>query len=536
MNRPMKAGRRPVTSSALPSVFYLLVLYAIIALQIPSNAAPPPGYSLAWSDEFNAPVGTQPSSADWNWEVGDVGASNNELETYVNDIAHSHVIADVNATDGYALQIQATDDNGKTGVAGKYSSARMTTQGKHDLQYGFIEARIRLPYGQGIWPAFWMLGSNIGSVGWPACGEMDIMENIGNNSWLGQNESSLHGTGYSGANSLHAFYNLPTGQYFKDGYHLFQEQWDNNTVSYFVDGNLFETHTSADVGTNPWAFNHACFFIMNIAVGGSFPGNPNRTTVFPQNMLVDYVRYYVNTVPPAPGALVANAGALSTSLTWASSPKAASYNIYRSTTPGGEGTTPIVTGIASTSFTDTGLTAGTTYYYRVAAVNTIGTSAQSNEASATPYPVPTGPVSINSGGFAVSPWVADTDYSGGSSASTATAIATTSLTGTIPPQSVLQTNRWGAMTYTLPGFTPGSVHTVTLYFAEEYWTASGKRVFNVAINGSSVLSNFDIYAAAGGSNKAIQRAFSATANASGAIVIVFTNVTDNAQVNGIVAN
>jgi beta-glucanase (GH16 family) len=262
-----------------------LALVSAAGLSSRLHAAPPAGYTLVWSEEFNEGVGNQPSSTLWNWEVGNIGASNGELENYVSDVAHSHIISDANATDGQALQIQATNTNG-------YESARMTTQGKKTFQYGFIEARIKLPYGQGIWPAFWMLGANYPTAGWPGCGEMDIMENIGNRQWYGENESSLHGPGYSGANSLHAYYNLPRGQTFHDGYHLFQMLWQQDSVQYFVDGNLFETRTPADTNGNPWVFNNPMFFIMNVAIGGYWPGSPNKTTTWPQNMLVDYIRVY----------------------------------------------------------------------------------------------------------------------------------------------------------------------------------------------------------------------------------------------------
>ena len=167
-------------------------------------------------------------------------------------------------------------------------------------------------------------------------------------------------------------------------------------------------------------------------------------------------------------------------------------------------------------------------------VNSTGTSAASNEASATPTAsTGSGGVSINCGGAAASPFVADVDFTGGATASVTTAIDTSALTGTVPPQAVLQSNRYGTFTYTVPGLTAGSSYPVTLYFAETYWTAAGKRVFNVAINGSQVLSNFDVFQAAGGAARAIVRTFTATADSSGKITIAFANVVDNAKVSGI---
>jgi len=261
-------------------------------MALTASASPPAGYTLVWSDEFNQSVGSPPSLANWVYVTGNGGFGNNELETYVTDTAHAQIIADPQATDGRALQIQATWDS----VHG-YQSARIDTSGKFSAQYGFIEARIQLPSGQGIWPAFWMLGTNIGTVGWPACGEVDIMENIGNQSWLGRIQSTIHSPNHSGAGGLGAAYNLPAGQFFKDGYHLFQCLWSANSISFFVDGNLFETRTPADTGSSPWPFNAPFFLILDLAVGGSFPGNPDSTTVFPQNYLIDYIRVYTANTP-----------------------------------------------------------------------------------------------------------------------------------------------------------------------------------------------------------------------------------------------
>jgi fibronectin type 3 domain-containing protein len=239
--------------------------------------------------------------------------------------------------------------------------------------------------------------------------------------------------------------------------------------------------------------------------------------------------------PSTPTNLAASAGNGQVALTWSAVTNATSYNLYRGTTAGGESATPIATGITSTSYTDTGVTNGTTYYYKLAAVNSFGTSGMSNEASATPQGATgSGGISINCGGAAASPFVADVDFTGGATASVTNTIDTSLLTGTIPPQAVLQSNRYGAFTYTVPNLTANASYPVTLYFAEEYWTAAGKRIFNVAINGTTVLTNFDIYATAGAAFKAVQKSFTATANSSGQIVITTTNVTDNAQINGIV--
>jgi Malectin domain/Fibronectin type III domain len=236
--------------------------------------------------------------------------------------------------------------------------------------------------------------------------------------------------------------------------------------------------------------------------------------------------------PPTPTGLVATAGNGSVALTWTASTGATSYSIYRGTASGGEGATPVGTA-TSNSFTDTGLANGTTYYYTITASNSAGTSAHSSEVHATPTTTSPPPgVQINAGGPAALPFVADKDFTGGSTASVTHAITTTGVTNPAP-QAVYQSNRYGNFTYTIPGLTAGSSYTVRLHFAEEYWTTTGSRIFNVLINGTQVLSSFDILATAGGEYKAVVEQFTATASSTGTITIQFVTVKDNAQVNGI---
>src|SRR5580704_7187425 len=194
--------------------------------------------------------------------------------------------------------------------------------------------------------------------------------------------------------------------------------------------------------------------------------------------------------PPTPAGLVATVGNGSVALTWTASAGATSYSIYRGTASGGEGTTPVAT-TTSNSFTDTGLTNGTTYYYKVTASNSAGTSALSSEVSATPA-ASASSLQISAGGPATGTWVADKDFTGGATSATTHAITTTGVTNPAP-QSVYQHNRYGNFTYTIPGYTPGATYTIRLHFAEEYWTTAGSRIFNVLIDGTQVLTNFDIF-------------------------------------------
>ena len=243
--------------------------------------------------------------------------------------------------------------------------------------------------------------------------------------------------------------------------------------------------------------------------------------------------------PADPTNLTGVAGNGQVALSWTAGSGAAAYNVYRGTVYDGEATTPIAT-VTGTSYTDTGATNGTLYFYEVAATNSTGISPDSNQITMTPMAPggTSGPVSIDCGGSAASPFVADMDFGGGSTSKTTRTINTSDwLTSPVPPQSVLQTNRHGQMTYTMGGFTPGSSRSVTLYFVEHYYSAAGKRLFNVIVNGSQVLTNFDVFADAGGQYIAVQHTFTTTANSSGQVVVQFTTGSvDNPIVNGITAN
>ena len=243
-----------------------------------------------------------------------------------------------------------------------------------------------------------------------------------------------------------------------------------------------------------------------------------------------------NPPPPAPTGLVGTGGNTVASLTWNAVSGSTSYTVYRSTAPGGELAPAIKTGLTSTSFTDTGLTNGATYYYTVTDTTGVGVeSAMSNAADATAQAVTgVGGIAVNCGGAAAAPFVADTDFTGGGTQTVGNAIDTSLLTGTIPPQAALKSNRYGNCTYVVPGLTPSGSYSVTLYFAEEYWSTAGSRVFNVTIDGAQVLTNFDIVAQAGTNYKAVQQTFTTTADASGQVTITLSTVRDNAMVNAIV--
>jgi fibronectin type 3 domain-containing protein len=237
-------------------------------------------------------------------------------------------------------------------------------------------------------------------------------------------------------------------------------------------------------------------------------------------------------IPSAPSGLSASAGNAQVSLSWNAPSCATAYDVKRSTVSGSGYAT--VSSPTSTSYTDTGLTNGTTYYYVVDAKDSAGTSGNSAQASATPTSGgSSGTVSINSGGPAVSPFVADVDFSGGAEATNWTGTIDTSAASNPAPQAVYQSERYGANTYTIGGLTANTNYTVRLHFCENYFTASGLRVFNVSINGTSELSNFDIYATAGAIHKAVTKQYTIASDANGNIAVAYTNVTNNALSNGV---
>jgi beta-glucanase (GH16 family) len=240
---------------------------------------------LTWNDEFDDADGSAPDPKKWTAETGGGGWGNNELEYYTARRTNSRVEKGNLVID--ALQEKFT---GPDGVTREYTSARLKTEKLFTQKYGKFEARIRIPKGQGMWPAFWMLGDDISVAGWPACGEIDIMENVG--SEPATVHGTIHGPGYSGGKSLGGPYAVPSGNV-ADDFHLFAIEWEPKEIRFYVDGHLYETRTPADLPAGArWVFDHPFFLILNVAMGGNWPGSPDASTKFPQEMLVDYVRVY----------------------------------------------------------------------------------------------------------------------------------------------------------------------------------------------------------------------------------------------------
>lgn len=235
-----------------------------------------PSMELIWSDEFD---GNQLNPDNWTYEIGDgteqgiPGWGNEELQLYTDDEEN------VRLEDGKLLITAKETEN-------SYTSARIITQDKVEVQFGRIDIRAKMPKGQGIWPALWMLGANIDDVTWPASGEIDIMELVGHEPGI------VHGTVHFENNG----YQTSSGSFvlqdgiFADQYHVFTTVWERNRIRWYVNNQLYKTFTRGSIGNYP--FNSPFFFIMNVAVGGRWPGNPDETTEFPQQMSVDYIRMF----------------------------------------------------------------------------------------------------------------------------------------------------------------------------------------------------------------------------------------------------
>jgi len=255
-----------------------------------SRPGPPPPASnwiLRWSDEFSSADGSAPDPTKWTYDLGGKGWGNQELETYTARLANAKIQGG-----NLVIVAQQEEFTGTDGIARDYTSARLKTQNLFTQAYGRFEARIKIPQGQGIWPAFWMLGNDITQDGWPKCGEIDIMENVGHERRV--NHGSLHGpSSVAPTADLTAVTSLPSGQNLADDYHLYAVEWEPGTVRFYVDSSNYASFTQSQwPAGGQWVFDHPFFIILNVAVGGVWPGNPDATTHFPQQMLVDYVRVY----------------------------------------------------------------------------------------------------------------------------------------------------------------------------------------------------------------------------------------------------
>jgi len=270
-------------------IFFLLLAVGcgeseVVPSPSPTPTALPPiatpewvreGWELVWQDEFEG-EGLNPDN--WAFDLGRGGGGwgNHELQWYTERPENIRI-------ENGILIIEAREEEF---LRGDYTSGRMKTEGMHSWTYGRFESRIQIPYGQGIWPAFWLLGAEGGN--WPNNGEIDVMENIGREPHIVH--GTIHGPGYSGGNGVGNSHTQATAP-FSDDFHIYAVEWEPEIIRWYVDDELTFTVTADDV-PGDWVYDHPFFIILNVAVGGDWPGDPDETTTFPQQMRIDYVRVY----------------------------------------------------------------------------------------------------------------------------------------------------------------------------------------------------------------------------------------------------
>jgi trimeric autotransporter adhesin len=538
------------------SQFKLWSLLAVLLLSFAgmTAAAQTQDWTLIWSDNFSGPAGSAPNPNNWTLQEGltpDGAQSYNCLygqTTNGCNPATPNVYLDGNNHLIIKALAAAGAPNGVT--SGRlFTSNTANTSFMFSTQYGRVEAQMVLPAGsgnQGVWPAFWMLGTNIAAINWPSCGEMDIMEYIGAANPT-QIYSTLHGQAYA-----------DTGLGIRDtlsggwsGTHIFGAIWSPNQISFYVDEitNIIGTISADDImadqswvngGLAAWPFNNPMFLILDLNMGGPFPGNVSSATTYPQILQVNYVNVYQATAPAAPTNLTATATSQSqVALNWtASTSSDVTYNIYRSQVSGvapqsqaqpNPATLPqvnqtlIANNITGTTYTDANLSPGQTYYYTVTA-----SGEYSGETAAPQAQVATPASGVGTNGGAI--YVSAAGYSGtgnyivnslvsGGFTNAFTATVNTSGVTNPAPQDVYHSERWGPQTWTIAHLTPGGSYNVRMHFAESAWTAAGQREFNVLINGDQVLTNFDIFATAGAQNTVVTQTINTVADRNGVIYL-----------------
>jgi len=243
-----------------------------------------PNWIQTFSQEFDGPAGQAPDPKVWARDLGGHGFGNNEWQSYTDGNANAFL----DGRGNLIIEARKEKTKGKDGIEREYSSARLKTAGTFLQRYGRFEARIKMPHGQGIWPAFWMMGESIGKVGWPAGGEIDIMEFLGHQTKT--TFGTLHGPGYNGSDGKQGKIESPTS--LCDDFHVYGIEWDPSGIRWTFDGKVFHAVTPNDVGACGWPFDQPFFMILNLAVGGGWPGYPDKTTEFPQRLTIDWVRVY----------------------------------------------------------------------------------------------------------------------------------------------------------------------------------------------------------------------------------------------------
>lgn len=275
---------------AVLRVVKLATIFALLVTFVTANAYAQRLNKIVFQDEFNGAANSSVNPLKWTKELGGHGWGNQELEYYTDSTSNAYL------NGSGSLVIKAETVTPPLSVKCwygpcRYTSSRLKTKGKFDIKYGRFEARIKIPRGEGVWPAFWLLGDNIDTVGWPQCGEIDIMENIGREPSTAH--GTIHGPGYSGSKGIGGSVKLPGNASFADDFHVFAVEWSQGKIRWDLDGKEYYSIKPKDLPVgSKWVFDHPFFMILNFAVGGAWPGSPDGKTVFPQTMLIDYVRVY----------------------------------------------------------------------------------------------------------------------------------------------------------------------------------------------------------------------------------------------------
>jgi beta-glucanase (GH16 family) len=250
-------------------------------------------YRLAWSDEFDGARGTPADGGTWQAEIGGSGWGNQELQYYTGDPGNAALDGDGNLAIT-VRRVRPELARRRYGGCG-YTSARLITRDRVSLRYGLVQARVKIPRARGIWPAFWMLGQDIGRAGWPGCGEIDVMEHFGTGP--AAVHGTVHGPGYSGRGGISASH--PVGPSLGRDFHVYSVAWDPGKIAWYVNDELYHAVTPADLNGKPWVFDHDFFLLVNIAAGGTASVPPGKSVTFPQTMLIDYIRLYEPAARPA---------------------------------------------------------------------------------------------------------------------------------------------------------------------------------------------------------------------------------------------
>ncbi len=495
-------------------------------------------WTQTWGDDFNGSADTTYNHNNW-WNKVAVNNNNNPWGDGT-DQSTSDSLQNVYLNGNGNLVIALTYDPNAPGTwqYKGYTSARLT--GTSALgPYGKIDANIQNPPGQGVGAAFWALGADIypaatapntanpstnGGVPWPYSGELDMMEIQAQTA--SHNGSTVHGSNYGNDMYVSATVDLTAPATFDNSFHTFTTQWMPFHFFFYLDGSAtpYGDIDIADTAFNDtWELNQAINPILSSGIGAN--GGTPGTTGFPSNMLVNYV-HYSKWAAGAPGpvtSLTATANySNAVNLSWsASSTSGVTYDIYASTTAG---YTPsqfnmVAQNVSGTSYQHTGLQPNTTYYYTVVAANFGGESTASTATATTQVPGNSTGMQLSAGGWAVGEYQSPTSFvvGGNTNAHYHVPINTSQITTTPAPQQVYDTERWGAAAWTVTGLTPGAGYNVNLHFVETTHNAANARNFNVSLNSQTVLTNFDIFAAAGGFDKAINRPFYTKADSNGII-------------------